>query len=292
MVLTDRYAVFGCPIKHSKSPHIHRLFAEQTGQALEYTAVEVPAEQFQTAVAMFFAEGGKGLNCTVPLKELAWRYAGHKTERAQLSKAVNTLALQADGSVLGDNTDGIGLVTDLAANHGISLTGMRILILGAGGASRGILAPILEQSPQSLVIANRTVDKAVNLVAEFHSKASAPAHAPYLHPVGKGPITGCGFDDLKNRQFDLILNATSASLSGQLPPLPAGLLATGGNCYDLAYGNEPTAFVRWGLENHAAKSLDGLGMLVEQAAEAFFIWRGVRPKTRPVIELLNSERQS
>ena len=308
MVLTDRYAVFGYPVKHSKSPRIHRLFAEQTGQALEYTAVEVPAERFQTAVALFFADGGKGLNCTVPLKELAWSYADHKTERAQLSKAVNTLAFQADGSILGDNTDGIGLVTDLTANHGINLAGIRILILGAGGASRGIIAPILEQSPQSVVIANRTVDKAVKLAAEFQGKASAPrqsllhcstscihdsrAHAPYLHPVGIGPITGCGFDDLKNRQFDLILNATSASLSGQLPPLPTGLLAAGGNCYDLAYGNEPTAFVRWGLENHAAKSLDGLGMLVEQAAEAFFIWRGVRPKTRPVIELLNSERQA
>jgi shikimate dehydrogenase len=276
MTLIDRYAVFGHPIKHSKSPRIHRLFAEQTGQTLEYSALEVPAEQFQTAVAAFFTEGGKGLNCTVPLKELAWEYADHKTERAQLSKAVNTLAPQPDGSILGDNTDGIGLVTDLLDNHAIALSGLRILILGAGGASRGIILPILEQSPQSLVIANRTVDKAAKLAAEFH---------------GKGPITGCGFDDLTNRQFDLILNATSASLSGQLPPLPAGLLTAGGNCYDLAYGNEPTTFVRWGLENHAAKSLDGLGMLVEQAAEAFFIWRGVRPETRPVIELLNSERQ-
>ncbi|MGZ5008253.1 MAG: shikimate dehydrogenase [Methylobacter sp.] len=275
MTLIDRYAVFGYPIKHSKSPRIHRLFAEQTGQMLEYTAQEVPAEQFETAVTNFFAEGGKGLNCTVPLKELAWRYAGHKTERAELSKAVNTLAIQSDGSLLGDNTDGIGLVTDLTANHAIDLSGVRILILGAGGASRGIIAPILQQSPHSLVIANRTVDKARQLAAEFH---------------GKGPVTGCGFDDLANRQFDLILNATSASLSGQLPPLPAGLLAASGNCYDLAYGNEPTAFVRWGLENNAAKSLDGLGMLVEQAAEAFFIWRGVRPKTQPVIELLNSER--
>lgn len=276
MTSIDRYAVFGHPIKHSKSPRIHRLFAEQTGQALEYTAQDVPAEQFPTAVTRFFAEAGKGLNCTVPLKELAWNYADRKTERAQLSKAVNTLALQSDGSILGDNTDGVGLVTDLIANHRIALSGQRILILGAGGASRGIILPILEQSPQTLVIANRTTDKAVKLVAEFHDK---------------GFITGCGFDDLKDRQFDLILNATSASLSGQLPPLPNGLLATDGNCYDLAYGNEPTAFVHWGLENRAAKSLDGLGMLVEQAAEAFFIWRGVRPKTRPVIELLNSERQ-
>lgn len=276
MTLPDRYAVFGHPIKHSKSPRIHRMFAEQTGQVLDYSAVEVPAEQFETAVTAFFGEGGKGLNCTVPLKELAWRYAEHKTERAQLSKAVNTLALQADGSILGDNTDGIGLVNDLTVNRGIALAGIRILILGAGGASRGIISPILEQLPQTLVIANRTADKAVKLTAEFHAKAT---------------ITGCGFDALKNQQFDLILNATSASLSGQLPPLPAGLLAAGGNCYDLAYGNEPTAFVRWGQENHAANSLDGLGMLVEQAAEAFFIWRGVRPQTRPVIELLDLERK-
>jgi len=275
MTLIDHYAVFGHPINHSKSPRIHRLFAEQTGQALEYTAQDVPAEQFQTAVAAFFAEGGKGLNCTVPLKELAWSYADHKTERAQLSKAVNTLALQADGSLLGDNTDGIGLATDLIDNHDLDLSGIRILILGAGGASRGIILPLLEQAPQTLVIANRTVDKAINLAVEFHNR---------------GPISGCGFDDLNNRQFDLILNATSASLSGQLPPLPAGLLAENGVCYDLAYGNEPTAFVLWGLENHAAKSLDGLGMLIEQAAEAFFIWRGVRPNTQPVIELLNSER--
>ncbi len=281
MTSIDRYAVFGFPIKHSKSPRIHQLFAEQTRQMLEYSAIEMPAEQFRAAVAMFFAHGGKGLNCTVPLKELAWSFAGHKTERAQLSKAVNTLALQADGSILGDNTDGIGLVTDLTGNHAVSLSAIRILILGAGGASRGIIAPILEQSPETLVIANRTYDKAVNLAAEFQAKARS-----------KEAIVGCGFDDLKNRQFDLILNATSASLSGQLPPLPTGLLAAGGSCYDLAYGNEPTAFVRWGLENHAAKSLDGLGMLVEQAAEAFFIWRGIRPQTRPVIDLLNSERQS
>jgi shikimate dehydrogenase len=276
MTLIDRYAVFGYPIKHSKSPRIHKIFAEQTGQSLEYTAQEVPAGQFSSAVAAFFANGGKGLNCTIPLKELAWAYADVKTERAQLSKAVNTLALQADGLILGDNTDGVGLVTDLMANHAITLVGSRILILGAGGASRGIIAPILEQSVHSIVIANRTVDKAINLAGEFHHK---------------GSITGCGFNDLKNQQFDLIINATSTSLSGQLPALPENLPAKYGVCYDLAYSNEPTVFVRWGLENHALMSLDGLGMLVEQAAEAFFIWRGIRPKTRPVIELLNAERR-
>ena len=257
-------------------PVFIRFLQNKRDKSLEYSAQEVPAEQFSAAVAAFFAKGGKGLNCTIPLKELAWVYADLKTERAQLSKAVNTLALQADGSILGDNTDGIGLVTDLMINHAVALAGSRVLILGAGGATRGIIAPILEQSVHSIVIANRTIDKAINLSAEFQHK---------------GSIAGCGFNDLKNQQFDLIINATSTSLSGQLPPLPEALLAEKGVCYDLAYSNEPTVFVRWGLKNHAVKSLDGLGMLVEQAAEAFFIWRGIRPKTKPVIELLNSERK-
>ena len=276
MTSIDRYAVFGHPITHSKSPRIHTVFAEQTGQILDYSAQDVPAEHFQAAVAQFFAGGGKGLNCTVPLKELAWAYADVKTERARTAKAVNTLALQADGSLLGDNTDGIGLVTDLTVNHGLTLADSRILILGAGGASRGIIAPLFGQAVQSIVIANRTVAKAVDLAAEFHHQ---------------GAIEACGFDDLTVKQFDLIINATSGSLSGQLPPLPDDLLAKNGVCYDLAYSNEPTVFVRWGQEKQALKSLDGLGMLVEQAAEAFFIWRGIRPNTGPVIELLNSERK-
>ncbi|MGZ8162995.1 MAG: shikimate dehydrogenase [Methylobacter sp.] len=275
MNLKDRYAVFGQPLAHSKSPGIHRIFAQQTGQSLEYTAQEVPAKSFSTTAETFFAQGGKGLNCTVPLKELAWAFADRKTDRAQLSKAANTLAVQADGSVLGDNTDGCGLVRDLLINHALTLTGARILILGAGGASRGIIVPLLEQSPRSIVIANRTVFKAINLACEFQDR---------------GSITGCGFNELQHSQFDLILNATSASLSGRLPPLEASLLAENGVCYDLAYGDAPTAFVRWGRENHAFKSLDGLGMLVEQAAEAFFIWRGIRPETQPVIELLNLQR--
>ena len=276
MTAPDRYAVFGQPIKHSKSPRIHQLFAEQTGQDLQYSAQEVVAEQFAETAKTFFAQGGKGLNCTVPLKELAWNFATLKTERAELAKAVNTLAAQSDGSVLGDNTDGCGLVTDLLVNHGISVSGKRILLLGAGGASRGVLLPLLEQCPACLVIANRTTAKAMDLAAEF-------AH--------KGVISGCGFADLiDDEAFDVILNATSASLTGQLPPLPDTLLAKQSVCYDLAYGNEPTAFVRWGLEHQATKSLDGLGMLVEQAAEAFFIWRGVRPETASVIALLNAER--
>ncbi|MDP3905555.1 MAG: shikimate dehydrogenase [Methylococcaceae bacterium] len=275
MMSADRYAVLGHPIKHSKSPRIHQIFAEQTGQNLSYSAQEVMPEHFQDAVTKFFAQGGKGLNCTVPLKELAWAFAAQTTPRAQLSKAVNTLKLEQDGSILGDNTDGIGLVTDLTLNHDITLADKRVLILGAGGASRGIIGPLLEQKPATLVIANRTIDKALGLAEEFQTIA---------------PVAGCGFAELAGQQFDLILNATSASLSSELPPLPPALLAENGVCYDLAYGNEPTPFVRWGRDQHAIKSLDGLGMLVEQAAEAFFIWRGVRPETQAVIALLNSER--
>jgi len=271
----DRYAVFGSPIKHSKSPRIHQLFAEQTHQSFEYTAQEVLAEQFKESVDAFFSQGGKGLNCTLPLKELAWAYADQNTERAKLSRAVNTLAVQADGSILGDNTDGCGLIADLIDNHDIYMKNLRILILGAGGATRGIIAPILEQSPHQLVIANRTLEKARNLAEGF---------------CDFGTIIGCGFAEIQGHQFDLIINATSASLYDELPPLTDNLLAEAGVCYDLAYGKKPTSFVRWGVSHKAKKSLDGLGMLVEQAAEAFFLWRGVRPQTKPVIELLNSAR--
>jgi len=275
MSTIDQYAVFGHPINHSKSPRIHTLFAEQTHQQLVYTAQDIPAESFDDGISTFFAQGGKGLNCTVPLKELAWQRADTLSERAKFSKAVNTLVLQKDGSLFGDNTDGIGLVTDLTINHNISLENKRILILGAGGASRGIIGPIMQKSPTHIVIANRTVEKAITLSQEFSQL---------------GKITGCSYDEIKNSEFDIILNATSASLTGDLPPLSSSLLATKGTCYDLAYSNDPTAFVKWGLENDAVKSLDGLGMLIEQAAEAFFIWRGVRPETKDIIALLNSER--
>lgn len=274
----DRYAVFGHPIGHSKSPRIHQLFAQETGQSLSYVAQDVPAENFVPAAKAFFAEGGKGLNCTVPLKELAWKYADRLTERARLAKAVNTLALQADGSIIGDNTDGIGLVNDLTLNHGIKLAGSRILILGAGGASRGIVGPLLDCRPAEMTIANRTVGKAETIASEFSEFGT--------------PLQSSDYQNLAGRRFDLILNATSASLSAELPPLPANILAEQGSSYDLAYGNQPTAFVNWGFAQGAAKSLDGLGMLVEQAAEAFYIWRGVRPPTAPIIDLLNRERQA
>jgi shikimate dehydrogenase len=273
----DRYAVFGHPIGHSQSPRIHRLFAEQTGQTLTYTAEDVTPEIFEPSVKAFFQTGGRGLNCTVPLKELAFRLADTLSDRAQRSKAVNTLALRDDGMIFGENTDGVGLVRDLIHNLGLDLTGQRILILGAGGATRGILEPLLQRQPSRLTIANRTPEKAAQLATEFGDI---------------GPITGGGFATLAGGDFDLILNATAASLSGDLPNLPPDILAQDGACYDLAYGREPTAFVRWGLEQGARLSVDGIGMLVEQAAEAFHLWRGIRPDTAPVIAELNVSRSS
>lgn len=273
----DRYAVFGHPIGHSQSPRIHRLFAEQTGQTLTYTTEDVTPEIFEPSVKAFFQTGGRGLNCTVPLKELAFRLADTLSDRALRSKAVNTLALRDDGMIFGENTDGVGLVRDLIHNLGLDLTGQRILILGAGGATRGILEPLLQRQPSRLTIANRTPEKAAQLATEFGDI---------------GPITGGGFATLAGGDFDLILNATAASLSGDLPDLPPDILAQDGACYDLAYGREPTAFVRWGLEQGARLSVDGIGMLVEQAAEAFHLWRGIRPDTAPVIAELNVSRSS
>lgn len=272
----DRYAVFGHPIGHSQSPRIHALFAEQTGQSIRYAAEDVPAEHFQEALRHFVEGGGKGLNCTVPLKELAWRAADRTSERAERAKAVNTLKVDDKGGLFGDNTDGLGLLRDLTVNLGLTVQGRDVLLLGAGGASRGILQPLLAEKPSRLVIANRTVGKADDLAGEF---------------ADLGAVEARGFDRLAGEAFDLILNATAASLSGAVPPLPPGILRPGGACYDLAYGKQPTAFVRWGEGVGAAISVDGLGMLVEQAAEAFFIWRGLRPQTRPVIDLLNAERQ-
>ncbi|MFM8333127.1 MAG: shikimate dehydrogenase [Candidatus Methylumidiphilus sp.] len=275
MMTSDRYAVFGHPISHSQSPRIHTLFAEQTGQAMCYTAEDVPAERFPQALRQFAEAGGKGLSCTVPLKELAWRIAQTKSQRAERAKAVNTLKIGEDGQWFGDNTDGVGLLRDLTGNLRIPLQGRAILLLGAGGASRGILQPLLAEHPKRLVIANRTVARAEALAAEFADLAE---------------LAATGFDRLEGQSFDLILNATAASLSGDLPPLPPGVLNAGGACYDLAYGRQPTAFVRWGERLGAAISVDGIGMLVEQAAEAFFIWRGIYPQTQPVIAQLNADR--
>ena len=269
--MVDRYAVIGNPIAHSKSPLIHQAFADQTGQQLAYIPLLGTPGRFPGEVRAFLEEGGKGLNVTVPFKEEAWRLADELSDRAQGARAANTLALQDDGLLLGDNTDGVGLVADLRDNHGAELEGKHILLLGAGGAARGVLAPLLDCGAEAITVANRTASKAQDL-------------AETLSDTGR--VRGFGLEALAGRHFDLIVNATAAGLHGAVPEIPADLLAPGGWCYDMMYGSEPTAFVLWGREHGAEKSLDGLGMLVEQAAESFLLWRGVRPSTGPVIRLL------
>lgn len=272
----DFYALFGHPVNHSKSPRIHRLFAELTGQVgFKYESWDVPAEQFEMRLNEFIAGGGKGLNCTIPLKELAFETAAETSQRAARCQAVNTLVVREDNSLFGDNTDGIGLVRDLQNNLELLLDDLDILVLGAGGASRGILGPILECKPAKVFIANRTAEKAHALAEDFHE----------YHNLSAG-----GLDELEGRTFDLILNATASSLSGDLPELPDNLLNPDGVCYDLAYAARPTPFVQWGRIHKASISVDGIGMLVEQAAQAFRIWRGVLPDTRSVISTLQNDR--
>jgi shikimate dehydrogenase len=270
----DRYAVMGNPIGHSKSPRIHTLFAAQTHQFMEYQAIQVEPGGLAAAVDTFRADGGRGLNITVPFKQDAWVYADTLSARAERAGAVNTLLFRDSGEAYGDNTDGVGLLRDLVANHGIEPTGKTVLLLGAGGAARGILQPLLAAGPATLVIANRTPDKAAELALMFGDL---------------GSVFGCSFNELAGRHFELIIHATAAGLNEQMPPLPDDLLAPAGCCYDLMYGDKPTAFVRWGREHGAAQALDGLGMLVEQAAEAFYLWRGVRPETLPVIAQLRGQ---
>ena len=268
----DRYAVMGNPIAHSKSPRIHTLFAEQTNQKIEYTAIQVDIGGFAHAVGNFQVSGGKGLNITVPFKEEAWAYVDKRTERAELAGAVNTIKFERD-QVLGDNTDGVGLVNDLMQNHGLDLQNKKILIMGAGGAVRGVVAPILEQQPEKITIANRTVDKAVALADIFKDH---------------GNITGCGYDDLQE-SFDIIINGTAASLTGDLPPLPVSCLTLDSFCYDMMYGAEPTVFMNWAYTHGVSRCSDGLGMLVSQAAESFYIWRGIKPDVVKVIEQIRKE---
>ena len=272
----DRYAVIGNPIAHSKSPQIHAAFARQTGQELSYEALLAPVDGFAQTVADFRAHGGRGLNVTVPFKLEAFALAERHTPRAQAAGAVNTLAFDADG-ILGDNTDGAGLVRDLSANLDFALAGRRILLLGAGGATRGVLLPLLDSRPARLTIANRTVAKAEALSTLFAARA------------GDCVLDACGFDALAGRRFDLVINATAASLAGELPPLPPGLYAEGALAYDMMYGRDPTRFMRAALADGAARAEDGLGMLVEQAAESFALWRGVRPDSGPVLAALRRQ---
>lgn len=271
--MTDLYAVFGNPINHSKSPHIHRQFAEQTGQDMHYTKQLVNEGEFEQTVKTFFAQGGKGLNITVPFKLNAFDFAQKLTARAERAGAVNTLAVLSDGRILGDNTDGIGMVHDMH-NIGWELEGKRILILGAGGAVRGILQPLLEEKPAQVVIANRTQSKAEELAKNFHDL---------------GDVQAKSFEQLSGTTFDVVINGTSASMQGELPPLPDNLLAANACCYDMMYGAEPTIFLRWAKDFGAAKVADGLGMLIGQAAEAFYLWRQIRPEVVPVITAMRRQ---
>lgn len=269
----DRYAVMGNPVSHSKSPQIHRAFARQTGQRIVYEAIQVDPGGFDQAVGNFRAAGGKGLNITVPFKQEAWAYVDERSERAERAGAVNTIIFLETGRVRGDNTDGIGLARDIAVNHGLVIQDKRVLILGAGGAARGVLGPLLAENPAQIVIANRTADKAEALAAEFSNGV---------------PVEGCGFAALGRVPFDLVINGTAASLHGERLPLPDGIVAQHGACYDMMYGLAVNPFLQWGEDQGATRLMDGLGMLVEQAAESFYLWRGVRPDTAPVIASLRA----
>jgi shikimate dehydrogenase len=269
--MTDRYALFGLPLGHTKSPLIHAEFARQTGQDLKYEAIEAPAGGFGAAVDRFRAEGGRGINVTLPFKLDAFSYATELKERARLAGAVN--CMKFDGArAIAENFDGVGLVNDIQRNLGYPLRGRRVLLMGAGGAARGALLPFLEQEPEVLVVANRTVAKATALSAQV--------------PGRRNFVTG-GYADFAGRTFDIIVNATSASLRGELPPVASANFAAGCLAYDLVYGKGLTPFLRLARDAGARRVADGIGMLVEQAAEAFEWWRGVRPATQALIEKLS-----
>lgn len=265
----DRYGVMGYPVAQSRSPMIHRLFAEQTGQELQYELLQVAPDKLEQAIRQFQRTDGKGLNITVPHKTEITRLVDHLSERASTAGAVNTLTFK-DGEILGDNTDGFGLLRDLVVNLEMTLESTNILVLGAGGATRGIIGPLLEMQPASLRIANRTLAKAEAL-AEHFSRS--------------GPVTACRFNTIPVKDhYDLIINATSAGLHGKTPPYPLAAVSEDTVCYDLSYGLKPTPFSLWASKHGAAMSVMGWGMLVEQAAESFRLWRGVRPETAQILE--------
>ena len=266
------YGLFGYPVQQSWSPFIHGMFAKQTAQQMEYRLFESPPERFRSEVLEFFRAGGSGVNVTVPHKRAAADLVNELSPRAQVASAINTIVRQDEG-LFGDNTDGAGLLADLTRNLRLKFSSPRILLLGAGGAARGALGPLLELNPRLLVVANRTAERAIEIAEEF----------AYL-----GPVSGCEFAKLENKRFDLIVNATSASLRGDVPAIPPGVVDSLTTCYDMAYGSGDTAFVTWAKARGAGRAEQGWGMLVEQAAEAFFLWRGVRPDTSPVLAALRA----
>ena len=271
--MTDRYAVVGNPVAHSLSPQVHREFARQTGQDIAYTAILAPLNGFKAAVLRFRDDGGKGVNVTLPFKREAWDLAADLRGDALECEAVNTMDFR-DGRIVGYNTDGIGLVADLERNLGFPIRGRRVLLMGAGGASYGVMHSIFNAAPESLVVANRTPDKADSLIAHFKRSEKYA-----LRDVSAKP-----YQELAGSRFDLVINATSAGLNDEMPPLPPGVFTEGALAYDMVYGRH-TPFMRFASEQ-GARTSDGMGMLIEQAAESFLIWRGVRPQTAPVIAML------
>jgi shikimate dehydrogenase len=269
--MTDRYGVVGHPVSHSLSPFIHGLFARETGQDISYRLYDFPPEEFAPRVLDFFALGGRGLNVTVPHKLAAAKVTSQLTPRATHAGAVNTLVLQKDGGLLGDNTDGAGLVRDLCDNLGLVITRRRVLIVGAGGATRGVIAPLLALEPAQIVIANRTAERAHEMANKF---------------AELGSVRGIGIAEAGGEPFDLVVNATSASLSGEVPDLADSVIGPETVCYDMAYGRTDTVFTQWALSHGCARAIQGLGMLVEQAAESFRVWRGIKPATGAVLAAL------
>ena len=272
----DRYAVIGNPIAHSKSPQIHTAFAAQSDQQMHYEALLAPLDGFAATVAEFRRVGGRGMNVTVPFKLAAHELADRLSSRAEAAGAVNTFRFGADSSILGDNTDGAGLVRDITHNLSCPLAGKRVLLLGAGGAARGAIQPLLHEAPASLTIATRTTARAEMLLEHFQAAAGAVV------------LEACGFDALNGRSFDVVINATAASLSGEAPPLPTALHAEGSLAYDMMYGRGDTPYMAVARADGAAHVADGLGMLIEQAAESFLLWRGIRPDTAPVLTQLRA----
>jgi shikimate dehydrogenase len=263
--------LFGHPVSHSWSPFIHGLFARQFDHVVDYKVRDVSPVEFRHAVINFFVEGGGGANVTLPHKPAAAEIVNELSARAERARAVNTIIRRSATELYGENTDGIGLVTDLTRNLGVTLGGTRLLILGAGGAVRGVLAPLLEQEPREIRIANRTPERAQRLREEFSDL---------------GEISASSFDDVDDKPWDVIVNATAASLAGEVPALPPNAVGAGTVCYDMAYGRNDTAFMRWASERGSTRAYKGWGMLVEQAAESYLLWHGMRPETRPVMDAL------
>lgn len=272
--MIDTYAVVGHPVAHSKSPFIHNEFAQQTGRLMRYEALLAPLDGFEQTVSAFRQNGGKGMNITVPFKFEAHALATRLTDRARAAQAVNTFRFEANGEILGDNTDGIGLVRDIETNLNFPLADKHILLMGAGGAASGVLLPLLRKRPAVLAIANRTLGKAQLLQQRFASE---------------GNITVGHYRDFSGKYFDLVINATSASLHDELPPLPAGVFGNTSLAYDMLYSSRLTPFLEFAGTQGAAQLADGAGMLVEQAAESFLLWHGIRPETRAVIKRLRDE---